>query len=101
MIFPVDQGPAWPLRVLAPTRIGLETGTPQPTVELKGSLGEGPSDVSDGTYGETRSLVPGCLFVPLFLFVFFIIIFGTIVRGIGLGGLFSVLLFFFFFSFLF
>ena len=36
----------------------------------------------------------GCVFVPLFLFVFFIIMFGTIVSGIGLFGV------CFFFSFL-
>lgn len=38
--------------------------------------------------------MPGCFFVPLFLFVFFIIIFGTIVSGIVWG-----LFFFFFFLF--
>ena len=41
--------------------------------------------------------MPGCFFVPLFLFVFFIIIFGTIVSGIVWGLFFF---FFFFFSFL-
>ena len=38
--------------------------------------------------------MPGCFFVPLFLFVFFIIIFGTMVSGIVWG------LFFFFFLFI-